>query len=124
VIEKLRGLRLSRAAELVEAAIEETLAYYAFPEEHWRQIRTNNPLERILREIRRRTPVVWAHSLTVNPRSTSPLPLRHIAGTAWAAYEKAIGHARLRLLSSDQWDGCRADTHRACRISHRPARAR
>ena len=34
VIEKLRGLRLARAAELVEAAIEETLAYYAFPEEH------------------------------------------------------------------------------------------
>ena len=46
VIEKLRGLRLTRAAELVEAAVEETLAYYAFPEEHWRRIRTNNPLER------------------------------------------------------------------------------
>src|SRR5262249_15941528 len=60
VVEKLRGLRLSRAAELVEAAIEETLAYYAFPEEHWRRIRTNNPLERILREIRRRTRVVGA----------------------------------------------------------------
>src|SRR5262249_42120750 len=60
VIEKLRGLRLARAAELVEAAIEETLAYYAFPEEHWRRIRTNNPLERILREIRRRTRVVGA----------------------------------------------------------------
>src|SRR6516162_8529186 len=42
--EKLRGLRLSRAAELVEMAVEETLAYYAFPEEHWRRIRTNNPL--------------------------------------------------------------------------------
>jgi putative transposase len=48
VIEKLRGLRLARGAELVEAAIEETLAYYAFPEEHWRRIRANNPLERIL----------------------------------------------------------------------------
>src|SRR5262245_35669549 len=36
VIEKLRGLRLSRAAELVETAVEETLTYYAFPEEHWR----------------------------------------------------------------------------------------
>jgi transposase-like protein len=44
VIEKLRGLRLSRAAELVETAVEETLTYYAFPEEHWRRIRTNNPL--------------------------------------------------------------------------------
>jgi putative transposase len=44
VIEKLRGLRLTTAAQLVEGAVEETLAYYAFPEEHWRRIRTNNPL--------------------------------------------------------------------------------
>src|SRR3974390_2804264 len=51
VIEKLRGLRLTTAAELVEAAAEETLAYYAFPEEHWRRIRTTHPLERILRRI-------------------------------------------------------------------------
>jgi putative transposase len=43
VIEKLRTLRLSNAAELVESAVEETLTYYAFPEEHWRRIRTNNP---------------------------------------------------------------------------------
>jgi transposase-like protein len=70
VIEKLRGLRLSRAAELVEAAVEETLTYYAFPEEHWRRIRTNNPLERILREIRRRA--CRGRVPSVNPRSTSP----------------------------------------------------
>ena len=44
VIEKLRGLCLTRAAELVEMAAEETLTYYTFPEEHWRPIRTNNPL--------------------------------------------------------------------------------
>src|SRR5215468_7493632 len=43
VIEKLRGLRLTRAAELVEAAVEETLTYYPFPEEHWLRIRTNKP---------------------------------------------------------------------------------
>ena len=55
VVDKLRGLRLTRAAELVEASVHETLAYYAIPEEHWRRIRTNNPLERILREIKRRT---------------------------------------------------------------------
>jgi putative transposase len=81
VIEKLHGLRLTRAAEIVETAVEETLAYYAFPEEHWRRVRTNNPLERILREIRRRTRVVGA-SRTANPRSilqrpgcaTSPAP--------------------------------------------------
>jgi putative transposase len=42
VIEKLRGLRLTKAAEIVEAGVEETLAYYAFPEEHSRRVRTNN----------------------------------------------------------------------------------
>src|SRR5262249_27381776 len=73
VIEKLRALRLIRAAELVEAAVEETLTYYAFPEEHWRRIRTNNPLERILREIRRRC-AWWAHSRMGNRRSTSLPP--------------------------------------------------
>jgi putative transposase len=39
VIEKLRGLRLTRAAELAEAGVEETLTYYDFPEEHWRGMR-------------------------------------------------------------------------------------
>jgi transposase-like protein len=34
--------------ELAGVAVEETLTYYAFPEEHWQRIRTNNPLERVL----------------------------------------------------------------------------
>src|SRR5262245_41237824 len=83
VIEKLRGLRLARAAELVEAAIEETLAYYAFPEEHWRRIRTNNPLERILREIRRRTRVVGAFPDGHSALNLAAARLRHIASTKW-----------------------------------------
>jgi hypothetical protein len=49
VVARLRDMRLGKAAELAEAAVSETLAYYAFPEEHWRRIRTNNPLERIMR---------------------------------------------------------------------------
>jgi transposase-like protein len=56
IVARLHSMRLGKAAELVETAGRETLAYYAFPEEHWRRIRTNNPLERIMREIRRRTP--------------------------------------------------------------------
>jgi len=81
VIEKLRALRLTKAAELVETAAEETLTYYAFPEEHWRRFRTNNPLERILREIRRRTRVVGAFpdgqsalNLAAARPDTSPAP--------------------------------------------------
>jgi transposase-like protein len=60
VVGRLRDMRLGKAAERVETAVPETLSYYASPEERWRRIRTNNPLERIMREIRRRTRVVGA----------------------------------------------------------------
>src|SRR5262249_49594650 len=83
-IEKLRGLRLTRAAERVEAAVEETLPCYAFPEEHGRRIRTNTPLERILREIRRRTRVVGAFPDGQSALNLAAARLRHIAGTAWS----------------------------------------
>ena len=75
------ALRLTRAAELVGAAVEETLTYYAFPEEHWRRIRTNNPLERIMREIRRRTRVVGAFPDGQSALNLAAARLRHIAGT-------------------------------------------
>ena len=51
---------MGAAAELVESGVQETLTYYAFPDIHWQKIRTNNPLERIMKEIRRRTRVVGA----------------------------------------------------------------
>lgn len=84
VIAKLREQRLTKAAELVESGIEETLAYYRFPEEHWRRIRTNNPLERILREIRRRTRVVGAFPDGQSALNLAAARLRHVAGTEWS----------------------------------------
>ena len=78
------GLPLTTAAQLVEGSVEETLAYYAFPEEHWRRIRTNNPLERILSEIRRRTRVVGAFPDGQSALNLAAARLRHIAGTAWS----------------------------------------
>lgn len=47
-----------KAAQLLEEACEDVLAYMAFPAAHWRQIHSTNPLERLIREIRRRTRVV------------------------------------------------------------------
>ena len=47
-----------RLASLMDDAEAEVLAYLAFPREHWRQIWSTNPLERLNREIKRRTDVV------------------------------------------------------------------
>jgi len=85
VIARLREMKLGKAAELVEQAVDETLAYYAFPEEHWRRIRTNNPLERLMREIRRRTRVVGAFPDGTSCLNLAAARLRHIAGTSWSA---------------------------------------
>jgi transposase-like protein len=84
VIAKLRAQRLGKAAELVEAHVAETLTYYGFPDQHWRRLRTNNPLERIIREIRRRTRVVGAFPDGQSALNLAAARLRHIAGTRWS----------------------------------------
>ena len=81
----------SRAAELVEAAVKETLTYYAFTEEYWRRIRTNNPLERVLREIRRRARVVGAFPDGQSALNLAAARLRHIAGTAAVGFLLVMG---------------------------------
>jgi transposase-like protein len=55
VVGKLESMKLGKAAGILREGIGETISFYAFPSEHWRSIRTNNPLERINREIRRRS---------------------------------------------------------------------
>ena len=47
-----------RLAVLLDEAEADVLAYLAFPREHWRQIWSNNPLERLNKEVKRRTNVV------------------------------------------------------------------
>jgi len=83
VAEKLRALKLNKAAQKIEESIDETLTYMWFPSEHWTRIRTNNTLERINREIKRRTKVVGTF-----PDGESALMLVC---------------ARLRYVSSSKW---------------------
>ena len=71
VVAKLREMKLSQAAKIVEEGLGETLSYMAYPREHWIRIRTNNPLERIMREIRRRTRVVGAFPTSWPRRSAA-----------------------------------------------------
>ena len=60
VVQRLKEMKLKDAARIVEEGIDETLTYYSFPSSHRRRIRTNNRLERLLKEIRRRTRVIGA----------------------------------------------------------------
>ena len=83
VVEQLRSMKLKEAAKKVEGGIEETLTYCDFPSEHWTRIGTNNVIERLNREIRRRTRVVGSF-----PDGNSALMLvcarlRHVAGIQW-----------------------------------------
>jgi len=81
VVDKLEGLKLHKAAALVRAGISETLSYMAFPREHWRSLRTNNPLERVMRELRRRTRVVGCFPDGESAVMLVAARLRHVAGT-------------------------------------------
>ena len=85
IVEQLREMKLPEAAKKLEAGIEETLTYMDFPSEHWTKIRTTNTIERLNREIKRRTKVVGTF-----PDGNSALMLvcarlRHVAGTQWGA---------------------------------------
>lgn len=101
VAEKLEAMKLGNAAQIVREGVEETLCYMAFPTEHWRQIRTNNPLERIMREIRRRTRVVGAFPDGRSALMLVAARLRHIAGTRWGT-KRYLDMERLREQEQEQ----------------------
>lgn len=100
VIAKLKALRLGKASELVVAAITETFDYFAFPGQHWIELKTNNPLETLTREIRRRTRVVGAFPDTQSCLSIAAARLTHIAGTKWSTQR----HINMDLLKQMETD--------------------
>lgn len=60
VAEKLKEMKLASAAKKLEDGIEETITYMDFPYQHWSRIRTNNTIERLNHEIKRRTRTIGA----------------------------------------------------------------
>lgn len=97
VAEKLEGMRLAKAASIVREGVAETLAYMSFPREHRRCIKTNNPLERLNREVRRRTRVVGAFPDGQSALMLVAARLRHVAGTRWGT-RRYLDMSRLREL--------------------------
>jgi transposase-like protein len=98
VVGKLREMKLGKAADLVEEKIDQTLVYYGYPPSHWARIKTNNPLERIMREIRRRTRVVGAFPDGHSALMLVGARLRHIAGTKWGTRK----YLRMELLDQQE----------------------
>ena len=85
VAEKLKEMKLQKASEMVLDSIDETLAYYDFPPEHRIRIRTNNPLERLIREVRRRTRVVGSFPDGESALMLVAARLRYVSSTSWGA---------------------------------------
>ena len=84
VIKKLQTMRLEPSIGYFKRRhMQRPLATTKFPREHWRRIRTNNPLERIMKEIRRRTRVVGSFPDGNSALMLVAARLRHIAGTKW-----------------------------------------
>jgi putative transposase len=95
VVAKLEARRLKQAAELVRSGTIETLSYMSFPREHWIRIRTNNPLERLNLEIKRRTRVVGTFPDGESALVLVAARLRHVAGTKWGT-RRYLAMDRLR----------------------------
>ena len=83
VAKKLRGMKLPAAAKKVEDGISETLTYMDYPTEHWNRIRTNNTMERVNREIKRRTRAIGAFPDGQSALMLVCARLRHVAASDW-----------------------------------------
>lgn len=100
VAQKLVEMKLGKAAEAVRKVGDETFSYYSFPVEHWKRIRTNNGLERIMKEIRRRTRVVGAFPDGESALMLVAARLRHVASTTWSSRL----YLNMTLIDSDDLD--------------------
>ncbi|MFW6152061.1 MAG: IS256 family transposase [Verrucomicrobiota bacterium] len=101
VADKLEAMKLNKAARRVREGIDETLSYRDFPREHHRHIYTNNMLENIMKQIRRRTRVVGAFPDGNSAVMLAAARLRHIAGTRWGN-KRYMNMDRLKELKQEK----------------------
>ena len=83
VAEALDEMRLAAASKCVREGVVETLTYTRFPMRHWRRIRTNNAIERLNREIRRRTRVVGTFPDGRSALMLVTARLKYVADSEW-----------------------------------------
>ena len=94
VAQQLREMKLTAAAKKIETGIDETLTYMDYPAQHWNKIRTTNLIERVNREIKRRTRVIGAFPDGQSALMLVCTRLCYIAGTDWGAKR----HLNMRYL--------------------------
>lgn len=85
VASELEKSKLREAAMVVRDGYAETLTYTGFPREHWRRIRTNNAIERLNREIRRRTRVVGTFPDGRSALMLVTARLKYVAESSWGS---------------------------------------
>ena len=102
IIEWLRERKLNGAAKVLSEGIDESLIYHQFPREHHKSLRTNNMLERIMKEIRRRTRVVGSFPDGKSALMLVCARLRHIATKKWPESRCYLDIKRLKEQDLEQ----------------------
>jgi putative transposase len=109
VVEQLRP-HAPKVAGLLEDAEAELLAFYAFPAEHWSKLRSTNPLERVNREIGRRSDVVG-----IFPNDAALLRLAGMLlieqNDEWLVGRRYLSESSLALLLTDHHDPAAVPDH-------------